>query len=135
MQLQKGLGFAKFNARHGTEERCHAALVALRWTDGFQCPKCGRRKCSYAKAPRHFQCSACRVRTSAKASTTFHKSTTPLTKWFLAMHLITSAKNGISGLELIRQLDVKWDNGLVDQTEADGSHAPARVDPVLVNLL
>jgi hypothetical protein len=30
-------------------------------------------------------------------------------KWFLAMHLLTSAKNDIAALELARQLDVKWD--------------------------
>ena len=103
------MSFAEFNARYGIEEQCHAALVAMRWPDGFQCPKCGCRTYSYAKARRHFQCSACRVQTSAKAGTIFHKSKTPLTKWFLAMHLITSAKNDISGLELARQLDVKWD--------------------------
>ena len=28
----------------------------------------------------------------------------------MAMHLITSAKNDISGLELARQLDVNWDS-------------------------
>ena len=39
----------------------------------------------------------------------FHKSKTPLTKWFLAMHLLTCSKNDISALELSRQLGVKWD--------------------------
>ncbi len=49
------------------------------------------------------------MQTSAKAGTIFHKSTTPLVKWFLAMHPITSAKNDIASLELARQLGVKWD--------------------------
>ena len=109
VQFQKGLGMAEFQERYGTEERCHAALVRMRWPNGFVCPKCACTKHSYAKARRIFQCSACRVQTSARAGTIFHKSSTPLTKWFLAMHLITSAKNDISGLELARQLDVKWD--------------------------
>lgn len=109
VQFQKGLSFAEFNAQYGTEEQCHAALVAMRWPDGFQCPKCGGKKHSFAAARRIFQCSACRVQTSAKAGTIFHKSTTPLVKWFLAIYQITSAKNDISGLELARQLGVKWD--------------------------
>ena len=109
VQFQKGLSFAEFNAQYGTEEQCHAALVAMRWPDGFQCPKCGAKKHSFSVARRIFQCSACRVQTSAKAGTIFHKSTTPLVKWFLAIYLITSAKNDISGLELARQLGVKWD--------------------------
>jgi transposase-like protein len=43
------------------------------------------------------------------AGTIFHKSRTPLTKWFLAMHLLTASKNDIAALELARQIDVKWD--------------------------
>ncbi|MFT5511352.1 MAG: ribosomal protein L37AE/L43A/transposase-like protein [Hyphomicrobiaceae bacterium] len=109
VQFQKGLSFAEFMQRYGTEEQCHAALIAMRWPDGFRCPKCGGAKHSFAVARRIFQCSACRVQTSVRAGTVFHKSSTPLTKWFLAMHLMTSAKNDISGLELARQLGVKWD--------------------------
>jgi hypothetical protein len=45
----------------------------------------------------------------ADAGTNFHQSPTPLTKWFLAMHLIASSKNDVASLELARQLDVKWD--------------------------
>jgi ribosomal protein L37AE/L43A len=109
VQFQRGLSMAEFNARYGTEEQCHAALVRMRWPEGFVCPACGGRKHSYARARRIFQCSACRQQTSAKSGTIFHKSKTPLSKWFLAMHLITSAKNDISSLELARQLGVKWD--------------------------
>ncbi len=109
VQFQKGLSMAEFNTRYGTEEECHAALVRMRWPAGFVCPACSGAKHSYARARRIFQCSACRVQTSAKSGTIFHKSKTPLTKWFLGMHLITSAKNDISGLELTRQLAVKWD--------------------------
>jgi len=109
VQFQKGLSLAEFNRRYGSEELCHGALVAMRWPDGFVCPKCGGKTHSYTVVRRIFQCSACRQQTSAKAGTIFHKSTTPLTSWFLAMHLITSAKNDISSLELSRQLGVKWD--------------------------
>ena len=109
VQFQKGLSLAEFNRRYGSEEQCHAALVAMRWPDGFVCPRCGRAKHSYTEVRRIFQCSACRKQTSARAGTIFHKSTTPLTSWFLARHLITRAKNDISSLELSRQLGVKWD--------------------------
>lgn len=109
VQFQQGLSMAEFNRRYGTEERCHAALVEMRWPDGFVCPKCAGRKHSYCAPKRLFQCTACRLQTSARAGTIFHKSRTPLTKWFLAMHLMTAAKNDIAGLELARQLDVKWD--------------------------
>jgi ISXO2-like transposase domain/Transposase zinc-ribbon domain len=109
VQFQRGLSTAQFQALYGTEEQCHAALVVMRWPEGFVCPKCQGKAHAFCKPKRLFQCSACRVQTSARAGTIFHKSRTPLSKWFLAMHLLTSAKNDISALELARQLDVKWD--------------------------
>jgi ribosomal protein L37AE/L43A/transposase-like protein len=109
VQLQKGLSMAAFNQRYGTEDQCHAALATWRWPDGFRCPQCGGAKHSFIATRRLFQCSACSLQTSAKAGTIFHASRTPLTKWFLAIHLMTSAKNDIAALELSRHLDVKWD--------------------------
>ena len=109
VQFQKGLSLGEFLRRYGSEEQCHAALVAMRWPDGFVCPKCSGTKHGYSGARRIFQCATCRVQTSARAGTIFHKSATPLVKWFLAIHLITSAKNDIASLELARQLGVKWD--------------------------
>lgn len=109
VQFQKGLSMAEFHRRYGTEDQCQAALVTMRWPDGFVCPKCAGRKHSFCEPKRLFQCTVCRLQTSARAGTIFHKSHTPLTKWFLAMHLMTSAKNDIAALELARQLDVKWD--------------------------
>jgi hypothetical protein len=109
VQFQRGLGLAEFNKLYGTEDQCHDALVKMRWPDGFVCPKCKGRDHAYCEPRKLFQCRACRVQTSVRAGTIFHKSRTPLTKWFLAMHLITSAKNDISSLELSRQIDVKWD--------------------------
>jgi len=109
VQFQKGLSTAEFIARYGTEEECHAALVKMRWPDGFRCPKCGETKHAYCAPRRVFQCRACRVQTSVRAGTIFHKSRTPLAKWFLAMHLLTASKNDIAALEMARQMDVKWD--------------------------
>src|SRR5215510_14856315 len=109
VQFQRGLSMAEFHRLYGTEEQCHAALVRMRWPDGFECPRCAGRSHGYCAPKRLFQCTACRLQTSARAGTIFHKSRTPLTKWFLAMHLMTAAKNDIAALELARQLDVKWD--------------------------
>ena len=109
VQFQKGLSMARFNELYGTEEQCHEALVNMRWPEDFECPDCGGSKYSYLRPRRIFQCSGCNLQTSAKAGTIFHKSKTPLTKWFLAMHLLTCSKNDISALELSRQLGVKWD--------------------------
>ena len=85
VQFQKGLSLMEFNRRYGTDEQCHAALIKMRWPDGFVCPHCGLTEHSYSAARQIFQCSGCRVQTSARAGTIFHKSRTPLVKWFLAI--------------------------------------------------
>ena len=45
--------------------------------------------------------------TSPTAGTIFHATKLPLTLWFAAIHLIVTAKNGISSVELGRRLGVK----------------------------
>ena len=98
VQFQKGLDMAEFQRLYGSEEQCHAALVTMRWPTGFICPKCTTSKYSFCTPKRLFQCSGCGLQTSVRAGTVFQKSKTPLTKWFLAMHLMTCSKNDISGM-------------------------------------
>ena len=59
VQFQAGLGMSEFQRLYGTEEQCHAALVAMRWPDGFVCPKCAKKKYSFCSPKRLFQCSSC----------------------------------------------------------------------------
>ena len=109
VQFQKGMSLAAFLSSYGSEEQCRTALVSLRWPEGFICPACGGRTQGFYAARQLFQCSKCRRQTSVKAGTLFHKSRVPLTKWFLAIYLVTQSKNDISSLELSRQLGVKYD--------------------------
>lgn len=110
VQFQRGLSVAKFMERYGTEDKCHAALVASRWPTGFVCPECGcTRHCTFErKGLRYWQCSACREQTTATCGTIFQATKLPLTTWFLGMHLLTQAKNNVSALELTRHLGVRY---------------------------
>ena len=40
----RGLSDEAFREAFGTEEQCRAALLRLRWPDGFLCPCCGHRE-------------------------------------------------------------------------------------------
>ncbi len=110
VQFQKGLSMTEFMQRYGTQEQCHAAAVALRWPNGFVCPDCGETRHSTfeSKGLRYWQCSACRVQTTVMCGTIFEATKLPLTTWFLAMHLLTQAKNNVSALELKRHLGVRY---------------------------
>jgi ribosomal protein L37AE/L43A len=110
VQFQKGLSMAEFMAMYGTERQCEAALVRFRWPEGFCCPECRHtRATTFSRGERRYwQCARCYRQTSLTAGTIFESSKLPLTTWFLAMHLLTQAKNNVSALELKRHLGVSY---------------------------
>ena len=40
IQFQRGVSMPEFFERYGSEVQCAATLVALRWPQGFRCPRC-----------------------------------------------------------------------------------------------
>src|ERR1700683_1796006 len=53
---------------------------------------------------RAFACQECGHHVYPAAGTIYHKSRTPLTKWFFAMYLMTSTRHGVAAKEIERQL-------------------------------
>lgn len=85
--------------RFSTEEACRDYLFQLRWPTGFRCPKCGNRKAWPLKGVL-FECARCHYKASVTAGTIFERTRTPPTKWFRAIWLAMSQKNGASALNL-----------------------------------
>ena len=108
VQFQKGLSLRAFLSSYGTEEQCRRELFKLRWPGGFQCPTCGYGNGCEIRRRRVHQCHRCHHQTSLTAGTVFHSSKLPLTVWFLAAFLLTQNKNGVSAMELGRQLGVSY---------------------------
>ena len=110
IQFQPGVSMPEFFSRYGTQAQCAAALVALRWPQGFRCPRCssaehyvvghGTRKL--------FQCRGCRRQTSLTAGTVMDSTKLPLTTWFLAIYLVSQDKTGLSALALMRHLGTSY---------------------------
>src|SRR4030095_16028957 len=110
VQYQPGLPMLEFFDNYGTQERCEELVRAWRWPQGFVCPRCSQTGHSEFRrgARLYFQCSACRFQCSLVSGTIFESSKLALPKWFLAMHLLTQAKNNVSALELKRHLGVSY---------------------------
>jgi transposase-like protein len=89
--------------RFSTEEACRMYLAALRWPNGWACPRCGSRQGWVIRRER-WRCIACRYEGSVTAGTIFQDSHLPLNTWFRAMWQIASQKNGVSALGLQRVL-------------------------------
>ena len=110
IQFQKGLSLPAFLRDYGTEEQCEAAFIKARWPDGFICPCCGHGAAYEFKRRelRYWQCGACRHQTSLRAGTVMEHGRLPLTKWYLAIYLVTQSKTNIAALAMMRQLGISW---------------------------
>jgi ribosomal protein L37AE/L43A len=108
VQFQPGLSMAEFMDRYGSDDKCEAALIESRWPSGFACPACGCGQSSSFRRERrlYFQCTACRHQCSVISGTIFEATKLGLSRWFLAMHLLTQSKNNVAALELMRHLGV-----------------------------
>ena len=60
VQFQRGSASLRSTSSTAREDQCHAALVKMRWPDGFVCPKCKGRVHAYCEPRKLFQCRACR---------------------------------------------------------------------------
>ena len=95
----------EFQRHFADEPACAAYLAAVRWPEGFRCPRCGHHRGWALKARAHaFECAHCHRQTSVTAGTIMHGSKLPLTVWFWAAYLMATHSNGISALQLWRQL-------------------------------
>lgn len=107
-QFQKSLGLSEFFEKFGTEEQCFQVLFYQKWPSGYRCPECNNKTYCRVRKKRVLQCNHCHYQTSVTANTIFHSSNLPLTKWFLAIYLLTQSKNGIAAMALSRQVDVSY---------------------------
>ena len=106
-----GMSLPEFLRGFGTEAACAQAVMAARWPNGFECPKCGEEAhCVISSVDFRplFQCNECHRQTSVTAGTLSAGTKLPLTTWFLAIYLISQAKTGLSALALKRQLGVSY---------------------------
>ncbi|WP_337188073.1 IS1595 family transposase [Phenylobacterium sp.] len=96
------------------EAKAREWLEARVWKDGRHCPHCGaveertRKLEGEAHRAGLYQCNECRQQFTATVGTLFERSKIPLTKWLLAMFLLSASKKGMSALQLSRMLDVSY---------------------------
>jgi transposase-like protein len=97
------------------EEAAFAFVEAHLWPNGPVCPHCGnadagRIAALTTKSVRSGlrYCNECKGQFTATVGTIFEHSKIPLTKWWLAMHLLGSSKKGISSHQLHRMLGVSY---------------------------
>ncbi|MBM6995359.1 transposase [Paenibacillus sp. DXFW5] len=95
--------------RYTSEQDCVEALIALKWPNGYICPRCAHPHCSRLTTRRIplFECGKCAYQTSPLVGTIFEGTHLPLLKWFQAMELFL-LPDGISAMRLSRVIHVTY---------------------------
>src|ERR1700730_2266220 len=99
----------KFQRVFHDDSACARYLEAIRWPDGFTCPKCGHIGEPYRFATRSsvvLRCRACKKNTSLTAGTVMQSSHMPLSTWFWGAYLMATQTPGQSAIQFQRQLDI-----------------------------
>lgn len=107
--MAKAFTIQDFFRRFPTDDACLEHLMKVRYGNTQDCPKCGKhgRFAKLAKMPA-YSCPWCGHHIHPMVGTPFEKSRTPLQKWFYAMYLFTTTRNGVTAKEIQRQLGVTY---------------------------
>ena len=98
-------------------DKAREALELARWPNGPYCPHCGNSdEDLIAKVegkikshrPGLYYCNECKGQFTVTVGTVFERSKVPLTKWWLATHLMSSSKKGMSAHQMHRMLGVTY---------------------------
>jgi transposase-like protein len=118
------------------ENAAREALEAVRWPKGPVCPHCGCmgkiarvEGVKQSHRPGLLYCNDCTGQFTVTVGTVFERSKIPLTKWWLATHLLCSSKKGMSSHQLHRTLDVTYKTAWfmthrIREAMTDGTLAP-----------
>lgn len=88
------------------EQSCLDHLKETLWKRRAYCPYCSHEKVYAFSDKRSYKCAQCRRRFSLKVGTIFEDTKLPLRKWFMAIWVITSRKEGVTSTQLAKDLKV-----------------------------
>lgn len=106
--------------KYSDETKARRLLESMRWPDGPVCPHCRNHKekpiyvikpKADSKSPARaglYKCGACRKQFTVLVGTVFSDSHIPISKWLMAMFIISSCKKSISAHQLHRMLGITY---------------------------
>jgi transposase-like protein len=95
----------EWEAAFPNEDACCAYLVSHRWPEGVSCPRCGNENIHTAQQAFNWNCYQCSpggvgYRFSHITGTVFENTNKPLREWFRVIHMMLTAKKGVSALQV-----------------------------------
>ncbi|MBW3130019.1 7TM diverse intracellular signaling domain-containing protein [Hymenobacter profundi] len=105
--LSREVDFGEFSQIYPDKEACLTYLAELKWSNGYQCRRCGHEKYCDGREAHSRRCTRCRYVESATAYTLFQKCKFSIVKAFYAVFLLHTHHGNYSSQELSRVLDLR----------------------------
>jgi transposase-like protein len=97
----------EFLQKFPDEAAARKYLETKRWNGTPACPHCGIiDRIQTRKVAGYFRCLACKEDFTVRTGTIMERSHIPLDKWLYAMYLISTARKGISSMQISKELGI-----------------------------
>lgn len=106
--MPKPLTITQFFRLFPDDDACLHHLFEVRYGSKPTCPKCGQVDTFHKLSNMPAYTCNCGHHIHPMVDTPFERSRTPLQKWFYAMFMFTTTRNGVAAKELQRQLGVTY---------------------------
>lgn len=98
--------FYELRKKFFSEELCVKYLKDAVWSGKPYCPHCLESKIYEFSDGKRYKCANCRKIFSITVGTVMENTKLPLSKWFMAIYLVSAHKKGISSTQLARDIEV-----------------------------
>jgi two-component system, sensor histidine kinase LadS len=105
--FKKELTTEQLNDLFQSDEKCFEFLADLKWSEGYECRKCGNKNYCSGKTPYARRCTKCKTEESAAAGTIFHNCKFPVSKAFYIAYNVCKGQEDLSTYEFARRLSLR----------------------------
>ena len=99
-------------------DACRKFFYDIKWPTGYYCEKCGCTHYYFMKTKNCYRCANCKHDERLLSNTIFQDNKLPLNVLLYGLFLIFTANNGISSMELSKELKVNYKTACLLQTKA-----------------
>lgn len=88
------------------QESARVYLEGRLWSKGVKCQTCSSTDRITTRKGGYYRCNFCKQDFTVRTGTIFERSHVPLHKWIYSMYLLVTSRNGISSLQLSKDIGI-----------------------------
>jgi hypothetical protein len=89
------------------DDKCLEYLSKIKWSENFECRKCGNDNSCDGKIPHSRRCTRCKNEESATSNTVFHNIKFPVSKAFYIVYNVCRNESSLSTYDMAIQLGLR----------------------------